>query len=409
MSQGSTPTPLVAALVSADARFRDAVHEVARGPEPPLRIAAEVAVPFAEVREAQVRGLRDAEPELIALELSDDPATGIRFARFVAEAHPGRPILAAGPPLDSEMLLAAMSAGVSEYLPRPVTDEAVRAAVARVRRRLGGAAGTPRAPGQLLAVCTAKGGSGCTTVAANLAVQLHRLTGKKTLLLDLEVELGDAAVHLGMQPRFNLVDLVRNYHRMDADLLASYIERHETGVHLLSAPLQPERPESVSTDQMRTILRFLRSHYDYVVADAARSFSPAGTAALEQADQVVLVATVDLPSLRNIKRSLPLLDRVTGRAAEKVRLVLNRFQANDAITPDEVEETLGLPVYRRLANDFAAASKAIHTGSPAVLGGSALARDLRELAAQLAGIEPPRNGRRLGPLSRIFGREAAHA
>lgn len=410
MSHSGTPQPVACALVSEDERFREAVHELARGPEPPLRVAVEVAAPFSDVREAQVREIREAEPELIVLDLSDEPATGIRFARFVGEALPGRPILAAGPQLSSEMLLAAMSAGVSEYLPRPVEDGALRGAVARIRRRMGAASGAPRAPGQLLSVFSVKGGSGCTTVAANLAVQLHKLTGKKTLLLDLELELGELAVHLGMQPRFNLVDLVRNFHRMDADLLAGYIERHDSGVHLLSAPVHPERAETVTADQMRTILRFLRNHYDYVVVDSARSFAPANTAALEQADRVFLVATVDLPSLRNIKRSLPLLDRLTGQAAEKVKLVVNRYQSSDPISLEEVERTLGMEVYRTLANDYEAASRAIHTGQPAVTGGSSpFARDLKELGAMVAGIELSRNGRRFGPLGKLFGRKEAQA
>jgi pilus assembly protein CpaE len=232
-------------------------------------------------------------------------------------------------------------------------------------------------------------------VAANLAIALHKLTGRKTLLLDLEMELGEAAVHLGMQPRFNFVDMVRNFHRMDAELLASYIERHDTGVHLLSAPLQPERPEAVTGEQIRTVIAFLRQHYDYLVVDTSSSFSPATNAALEQAEQVLLVATVDLPSLRNIKRSLPLLDRMTGHAAEKVRLVINRHQSGALIELPEVEQTLGMPVYRTLANDYEAVSGAINEGRPVVAGGTGpFARDLRELAAQLAGVQPSQNGRR---------------
>ena len=137
------------------------------------------------------------------------------------------------------MLLEAMRAGISEYLPKPPGREALYAALERVQRKLAVGSGEARRPGELIAVFSPKGGTGCTTVATNLAVHLHRLTGKRTLLVDLDLELGEVAVFLGVQPRFSFMDMIRNFHRMDAELLASYIERDETGVHLLSSPLHP--------------------------------------------------------------------------------------------------------------------------------------------------------------------------
>jgi pilus assembly protein CpaE len=402
---GSQPL-LTCAVVSTDPELRDAVALLARGPDAVLRVATAVDLPYAQIRDPQLQAIRQSDAELVILDLEDDPAMGIRFLQFLGETLPGRTLVAAGPVLPSDQLLAAMKAGMQDFLPKPLDEEQLRATVQRLRRRQGGVA-AERAPGQLLTVFGAKGGAGCTTVAANLAVLLHRMTGKKTLLLDLDTELGEAAVHLGMQPRFSFVDLVRNFHRMDADLLASYIERHESGVHLLSAPLQPERPESVAADQLRGVVAFLRQHYDWVVADAPRSFASAATVALEQADRVLLVATIDLPTLRNIKRSLPLLDRLTGHATEKVELVVNRYQATDPITLDEVEKTLGMAAAHTLANDYDAVSGAINSGRP-VAGNpsSPFARDLRELAARLAGIASPNGKPRFGPISRLFARRA---
>ena len=406
--------PVAVAVVSTDPELRLTVKEALSDPAAGARVALEIGVPYATVREPQVQAIRDADPQIVLLDVEDDPELAIRFAQYLGDAHPQRKLIAAGPAsLAPELLMQAMSAGVGEYLRKPLTEDAVAAAVQKLRRRISPAGGgEARDPGKMYAVFSAKGGSGCTTVATNLAVSLHRLTGKKTLLLDLELELGEAAVHLGMQPRFSVVDMIRNFHRMDADLLASYIERHESGVHLLSAPLQPERPEAVTADQIRTILHFLRQHYDYLLVDTARSFSPATTAALELADEVLLVATVDLPTLRNIKRSLPLLDRITGRAKEKVKLVVNRHQSGALIELPEVERTLGMEVYRTLANDYEAVSGAINAGTPVSQGaaGAPFARDLAALAAQVAGIPVAANGgRRLGPLGKLFGRkEVAH-
>ncbi len=218
---------------------------------------------------------------------------------------------------------------------------------------------------------------------------MHRLTAKKTLLVDLDLELGEVALLLGVQPRFNFVDMVQNFHRMDAGLLASYIDQHSSGVHLLSAPYHPERAEQVSGDEIRRILHFLRQHYDYIVVDTSKSFSPATMAAFDQSDQVFLVTTVDLPSLRNIQRGLPMLKRVLRRGEEQVRLVVNRYHDDNPISLEDVRKAVGLKVYWTISNDYEAVMDSINTGKPIVLNGkSAYAQDLRALGSDLAGLGP---------------------
>ena len=151
-----------------------------------------------------------------------------------------------------------------------------------VRRLRWSADGPQQQPGKLFAIFSPKGGSGSTTVATNLAIHLHRLTGKRTLLVDLDLELGEIALQLGVEPRFSFIDMVRNFHRMDAELLASYIENHESGVHLLSAPYHPDRSEVVTGDQISRILQFLKRNYDYVIVDTSKLFSPATLATFSQ-------------------------------------------------------------------------------------------------------------------------------
>ena len=112
-------------------------------------------------------------------------------------------------------------------------------------------------------------------------------------------------------------------------------------MHLLSAPYQPEKAEVVTGDEIRRILQFLRKHYDYVVVDTSKSFSPATLAAIEQADLAFIVTNVDLASLRNLQRGLPLLKRMLGRGDDHIRLVVNRYHSDNDITLDDVAQTLG--------------------------------------------------------------------
>jgi pilus assembly protein CpaE len=394
------------AVISTDAGFREALASTLATARRPIAVAAEITVPFAEIGEEQLRRLRDAHPALVFIDLEKDPALGVRLAHFLADSHPDLRIVVAGAAPTPELLMSAMRAGVSEYLTKPVTPEALAQALEAMDRKLGAVAGT-REPGRLLAFFSAKGGSGSTTVATNLAIHLQQLTGKKVLLADMDLELGEIGLFLGVQPRFNFVDLVRNFHRMDEDLLASYIERHASGVHLLSAPFQPEKVEAVAQDRIRPIFQFLKQNYDYVLVDTPKTFSPAAIGAFEQADEIYVVTTVDLPSLRNIKRSLPLLERITnGQLKERVRLVVNRYHPDNPITLNEVERTLGMPVHWKLANDYETVIHAINSGEPLILNGrgSAFAANLRALGAEITGLKPSgAQPGRLAGLRRFFG------
>jgi pilus assembly protein CpaE len=395
------------ALISNDRGFREMVKDVFLSHEGWTAPALEITAPFDAFGEEQVRALRQLRPELVILDIESSPELGIKFAQFLAETSPGIRFVAAGPLLQPEHLLSAMRAGVADYLPKPVTAEAFRAALDRVNIALVPTKkGEQRRTGQVYVFYSPKGGAGTTTTATNFAVVLHRLTGKKTLLVDLDLELGEIALLLGVQPRFNFVDMVQNFHRMDAELLASYIERHDSGVHLLSAPYHPEKAEVVTAEEIRRIIQFLRKHYDYLVVDTSKSFSPPTLASLEQADLAFIVTNVDLASLRNLQRGLPLLKRMMGRDEKHFRLVVNRYHPENEISLEDVQRTLGIPVFHTLCNDYDEVSRSISTGKPIVLNGnSKFSRDMKGLGAEVTGIRSKgERGGRLRALGKLLGR-----
>jgi pilus assembly protein CpaE len=397
----STPSVPRAALISTDSEFRDLVRQILSGPDRPLAVDLELTVPYDAMGEHQLQAIRSHGPELIFLDLEDSTDLALRFARFLIDQNPALLFIAVGPTLNSEQLLAAMRAGVTEYLPKPMDPDDLRAAAMRAVQKLRKPNDQQRAAGKILAFFSPKGGGGSTTLATNLAIVVHRTTQKRTLLVDLDLEMGESALVLGVQPRFNFVDFVENFRRMDAGLLASYIERHESGVHLLSAPFQPEKAEAVTADQIRRILAFLRQHYDYIIVDTPRSFAPPILAVFEAADQVYIVSTVDLPSLRNIQRGFPLLKRVLPGAGDQVRLVLNRYDPNDSISPADVERSLGLKVFWKVSNDYEAVMGSVNSGKPIVLNGgkSSYTNDVKGLAAAVTGVSSSVKSR--GPLGRL--------
>lgn len=401
-----------AAVISTDESFRTVVREVLGRPERGVALGLELTVPFTQLGDANLRDLRSADPELVILDMEPDPVLGIKFAQFLTEQSPGRRILATGPMPSSDQLLSALRAGISEYLPKPVTREGLAAAIDGMARKLRWSpTASPAQPGKLFAVFSAKGGSGSTMVATNLAIYLHQLTGRRTLIVDLDLELGEIALQLGVEPRFNFIDMVRNFHRMDAELLASFIDHHPSGVHLLSAPYHPQKTEVVTGEQIARILRFLKQHYDYVIVDTSKSFSPPTLATFEQADQIYLVTTVDVPSLRNIARCLPLLNQMAAPADERLRLVLNRYLEEGLIRIADIERTLGMKVYHTIGNDYDAVVRSINSGVPIILDReSKYAQDLRVMGAEIAGLQvrsAPGEGallRAMQPLTKMWKR-----
>ena len=383
---GGEPEPLRAVLMSGDDTVREAVFEAIQAGGLPITIGLDVIPPKRPLDSQHMERLRSYDPQLVILHMADDPERGIQAAGAIASGVPRTALVGLGPELDASRLLDAMRAGLGEYVPSPHDPVDVRDALERVMRKNGwGGAQGGRRNGKLLAFFSPKGGSGSTTVVTNVGIELHRLTGKKTLLVDLDLELGEIASHLGVQPRFHFVDLVRNIHRMDADLMASYIESHKSGVHVLSAPFEPEIGEEVTGEQIARILGLLRSHYDYVLVDTSKSLAPPALAALRTADPIFLVTNMDMPSLRNLKRCLPVLDGATAGDAERLRLVVNRYNPKSLIRLDDIEETLGLEVYWTLSNDFQTVITSISAGQPLVTqGGSRYADECKALARDIA-------------------------
>ena len=398
----------ISALISTDPAFRSVLRQALTGSGRPITIGCEITEPLAQMSPDSVSELKRIDPELVFLDLESDPNLGVQFAQFLAESNPRRQFIAVGPVLQPDLLMQAMRAGVTEYLPKPVSSDDLTGALDRTARKLGlSSDGTVRAPGKLFVTFGVKGGSGTTTVATNLAIRLQQLSDKKTLLVDLNLELGEVALFLGMQPRFTFIDLIHNVHRVDAELLASYLERHDSGVHLLAGPQSPGMTAGIAADGVHQILGFLRQHYDYVVVDTSKSFNYITMAALEQADEVLLVTNADIPSLRNIKRALPVLERMTGRSGDRVRLVLNRYQVDDLIPLKDVQSTLGMDVYATLANDYEAVIRSINSGKPVALDRkSKFNGDLGVLSTQIAGGGAASKDARKGPfgsIRKLFG------
>lgn len=398
------PNPEWVALISTDAAFRTRFHEILQDPEVPGELALAIDCPFTAVSDVELQELERANPALVVVDLGPEPQEGLEFIQSLIESGNASAVIAAGTDLSQELLLQAIQVGVMEVLPKPLEEQRLQDALRRVIPKAGRAPRPeePKGTGRILAFVGAKGGVGTTALATNLAVELRRLTGRRTLLLDLDVEQGETALLLGMEPRFTLLDLLRNYQKVVSGLLASCIDHHEaSGIDLLAAPLQmapvkDEDLELLSGERMREVLDFLKEHYEYVVIDRPKSFHPAFDSVLQEADERYLVTTPDLQALRNVTRSLPSLERSSGSGKQAtIRMVVNRYPPNHVISLHDIEDTVGLEVYHTLGADFFPINESIHERTPAVLREtSQFSKDVRRLAERITGLAGEKESRK---------------
>jgi pilus assembly protein CpaE len=371
-------------LVSSDLAFReDLKRRLASVPF--LTQGAEIGTPFGQLDAGTWEELKLAGPGCLMVDLDPAREEALRLVAEVAERKPELRIVAFSSDGAADKILEAIRSGAAEFIPKPVDDKVLMDALLRLRKHV-----TPRATpaagktGQVLSFFSTKGGSGATTVVCNAAVSLARM-GKSVLLLDLDLQLGELALFLGLKPRYTVLDLLANLHRADEALLKTFVIKHESGVHLLAGPDAPEAEPLVGGDQIRKAIKFLREHYEYVLIDMPNNYYDYVVATLDQADRVFLVCTADLPSLKNIQRTLGIFEKL-GFGKSRMHVVLNRYEKGDEGVDRSAVERIAGKVFWSIPNDFHTVIRSINSGIPlATTNHTEIARSFRGLAQEIGG------------------------
>lgn len=249
-------------------------------------------------------------------------------------------------------------------------------------------------PGEVVTVFSAKGGVGRSTVAINLAIALRQQTGKPVALIDGCLLFGDIGVMLNMEPRKSIIDLLPNINQLEDEILDDVMQGHASGVKVLLAPPKPEMAELISNDHFDIILARLRDLYDYIVIDAPATFQEITLTMLDKSDQILVLTTLELSALKNVKLFLEIADGL-GYPPEKLRLVVNRTDAAGGIRIGDVESTVNRKFIATLSNDTRAALVANNRGIPIMMAGgeSPLAADFLRLSRKVVeGVPKVRSG-----------------
>jgi pilus assembly protein CpaE len=298
-------------------------------------------------------------------------------------------VLASG--AHSTLLEEALDADVSDVLLLPQLTENVVFAIRKAShagRRLAAQGGHGRR-GRIVTVFSPKGGTGKTSIATNLAASLAKFQGKRALLLDLDLQFGDAAIMLGLEPEKTIYDLVVAPGELDSEKLAGYITRHPCGLDILPAPLRPEDAELVTEAKLARLLEVARESYDVIVVDTSPFFHGPMLATLDRTDELLMLCGLDVPTLKNVRLSLQTLELLSFPTT-RIRFVLNRANSKVGMSKKEVEGALDVSMTHEVPSDRAVPIS-VNRGNPAVLadGNSDFAGAVKKMARALVATPEP--------------------
>lgn len=343
----------------------------------------------------QLANSKGHSPDVLVLDLREQNVIPPALPVFKRQ-HPSTGVVIVSSRLDPPLMLEAMRAGVNEWVADPVVESELKAAIERVaNQRL---ASLPI--GQTFAFLGAKGGVGTTTIAVNVATALMKVTSARTLLVDLHLAHGDAALFLGAEPRFSIVDAIENRHRLDAAFFRGLLARTKAGPDLLASSDRPN-VGPVDVVGIGAVLDFAARQYQYLVLDVPRSDSIV-LDALEMVSGFTIVANQELATVRSASRVAAALRQRYG--AGRVSIVVSRYDKTSEIGQDDVARAVGGSVRHLFPSDYRLAVQALNLGQPLVLGNhSRLAGSYVEFARGLTGLAAERAATTPGGLFGRFG------
>jgi pilus assembly protein CpaE len=347
------------------------------------------------------RWLADQLFDVVLIGLDHDPELALRLIKSISTVSSAT-VMVYSQKVDCDLIMRSMSAGAREFFVFPVEPDAVSEALLCVKTRIQAVPGpdqTARAPKTARGFFTflgAKGGSGTTTIASNFAISVATLTGQKTLLIDLDLPLGDAALGLGIATEFSTLHALENTDRLDSTFLSRMLVRHDSGLFVLAAPGKFQKVD-VHPAAIDKLLNVANRTFDNVIVDMGSHFDSLETRLFEMASEIYLVSQVGIPELRNANRL------ITGQLAShghKLQVILNRFLPKTDFSEKVLERALTRRPEWRIPSDYRTVTEMQKLSSPLSTGDSAIAQAIRAMAQKACRL--PSEGKKKKRLLGLF-------
>jgi pilus assembly protein CpaE len=319
----------------------------------------------AEKRPPFPQAVKASQVCIAIIDFDKDIVRAIESAAYIQELYSGKAaIIARSASQDQQLLLNAMRAGCNDFIGGAFDSDAFLMTLVRINEQWTAKAAHSSALGSVLTFFGAKGGVGTTTLAVHVAMYLVQCHQKKVLLIDNHPQLGHACIYLGIDgSRYNFQELVQNLSRLDSELLRGYIATHSSGLEVLSSPDTCGGRKATDPVSMVQTLDFLRGEYDFVIVDCPTALDDTNLAVIEASNLVFVVATPEIGSIRDLSRHVDVLSQ-NEHYTEKIRVVINRFSAQHAVSVEQIEKAIRLPISYKLPNSYAEVTRAGIMGEP---------------------------------------------
>jgi pilus assembly protein CpaE len=329
---------------------------------------------------------QELDPDVILMDINMPDIDGISATETIRQNSPHIQVVILSVQSDQNYMRRAMLAGARDFLTKPpMGDElisAIRRAgeMAHVERskssqvRLGASSASSGLPvisalggstnlGKIITVYSPKGGTGCTTIAVNLAIALNN-EATRTVIVDGNLQFGDVAMFVNEQGKNTILDLAPRVDDLEVDLVEDILIKHQaSGVSILAAPPRPEMAEKVSADQFVKVLQFLQKMFAYVVVDTASLLTDVVLGSIDVSDVVLVLTTQEIPAIKNTRLFLDLLQTM-GIGKDHVVFSINRFDKRISITPEKISENLKQEVSVTIPLDEKVVITAVNRGVP---------------------------------------------
>jgi len=309
--------------------------------------------------------LKAASACIAIVDFDHHPEEAVETTKYLQQLFPGKvTVIALAQSREPELLLLAMRGGCTEFLHKPLKMEAFHEVLRRLERQWTSTSSRPTPAGSVLSFFGAKGGVGTTTLAVHLAMYLVQCHGKRTLLIDNHSELGHVSVYLGLDgSRFHFNEVVRNVNRLDSELLQGFVAKHPSGLDVLTSPDIAGQTNTLDADAVSRTLEFLKTEYDFVVLDCATALDDNALAVIDISTRVYLVATPEIGAIRDLSRYVDNLMQI-DYTTEKMHVVINRFSSRYAVSVEQIEKAIRLPIAIRLPNSYTELVRSVNLGEP---------------------------------------------
>jgi len=324
------------------------------------------------------QAVKNAHVCVAVIDFDKDIDQAIESIGYIQELYPAKTaFIARSSSMDHQVLLRAMRAGCNDFIGGELDETGLLESLTRINESWTARAAHTTELGQVLTFFGAKGGVGTTTLAVHIAIYLVQCHQKKVLLIDNHPQLGHVCIYLGIDgSRYNFHELVRNLSRLDSELLRGYIATHSSGLEVLSSPDTCGGRKATDPASMAQTLDFLRGEYDYVIVDCPNSLDETNVAVIEASNLAFIVATPEIGAVRDLSRHVDVLSE-NEQNTEKLKVVINRFSAQHAVSVEQIEKAIRLPISFKLPNSYMEVTRA------GILGEPISYKDKSEFTAQL--------------------------